>query len=216
MMSSVMPSAKNSCSGSPLKLANGKTAIARRSSKPAAARRDRSGGNEFFRQLGHRAGHPEDFDRSCNVLEVLGAEILEFEIDLVGDLLMDDIRYIDTAGLGQRLDTSRNVDAVPENVAFLGDDVAKIDPDPHRNALFFGQRLVCLCDCIAQGGRTARRLDDIVEIRENYFGGLLEDVSAEFADLRFDDPGQERPQLGKVLFLVAGEQAGIAGHQNCR
>jgi hypothetical protein len=34
MMSSVMPSAKNSCSGSPLKLANGKTAMARRSSKP--------------------------------------------------------------------------------------------------------------------------------------------------------------------------------------
>ena len=33
MMSSVMPSAKNSCSGSPLKLTNGKTAMARRSSK---------------------------------------------------------------------------------------------------------------------------------------------------------------------------------------
>jgi hypothetical protein len=39
MMSSVMPSAKNSCSGSPLKLANGKTAMARLSSKTGALAR---------------------------------------------------------------------------------------------------------------------------------------------------------------------------------
>ena len=180
------------------------------------ARREYGGGDKLFRQLGHLAGHPVDPDGSRNVLEALGAEILEIEIDLVGDLLVDDFRYIDTAGLGQRLDPRRNVDAVAEDVAFLGDDVAEIDPDPHRDALFLGQRLVRLRDRVAQSGRAARRRDDVVEVSEDYLGGLLEDVSAEFGDLRFDDPGQKPPQLGKVLFLVAGEQPGIAGYQNGR
>src|SRR6266513_2388706 len=96
MMSSVMPSAKNSCSGSPPKLANGNTAMARRSSKPAR--------------------------------------------------------------LGERLDPRRDVDAVAEDVAFLDDDVAEIDADPHRDALFIGQRLVHFGDCIAQRRRAARGL----------------------------------------------------------
>jgi hypothetical protein len=55
-----------------------------------------------------------------------------------------------------------------------------------------------------------------VEISEDYFGGLFEDVSAEFADLGFDDPGQKPPQLGKILFLIAGEQAAVAGYQDSR
>ncbi len=100
----------------------------------------------------------------ADVLQALGAEILEIEIDLAGDLLVDDLRYIDAAGLGQRLDPRRDVDAVAEDVAFLGDDVAEIDPDPHRDALFLGQRPVRLRDRVAQSGRTARRLDDVVEI----------------------------------------------------
>jgi hypothetical protein len=73
-----------------------------------------------------------------------------------------------------------------------------------------------LRDRIAQSGRTARRLDDVVEISEDYFGGLFEDVSAEFADLGFDDPGQKPPQLGKIFFLIAGEQAAVAGYQDSR
>ncbi len=180
------------------------------------ARREHGGGDKLFRQLGHLAAHPVDPDGSCYVLEALGPEILEIEIDFAGDLLVDDIRYIDTAGLGQRLDPRRDVDAVAEDVAFLGDDVAEIDPDPHRDALFLGQRPVRLRDRIAQSGGTARRLDDVVEISEDYLGGLFEDVSAEFADLRFDDPGQKPPQLGKVLLLVAGEQAAVAGYQYSR
>ena len=130
--------------------------------------------------------------------------------------IVDGLRHIDAARFGQRLDPRRDVDAVAKDVAFLDDDVAEIDSDPHRDALFIRQRLVRLRDRIAQRGGAARGLDDVVEIDEHQFGGLLEDISAEFGDLRFDDLGQKGSQLGEVLLLVAGEQPAVAGHQDGR
>jgi len=49
MMSQVIPSAKNSCSGSPPKFTNGNTAIARRSSKAGELAENLGAGRkEFF------------------------------------------------------------------------------------------------------------------------------------------------------------------------
>jgi len=119
MMSSVMPSTKNSCSGSPLKLANGKTADRRA---------------EVFRLTGALTSHPVDADRSADVLELLRAEILEIVPDSVRDLIVDDSGHIDGTRLGKGLDPCRDVDTVAENIAGLDDNVAGIDPDPHSEA----------------------------------------------------------------------------------
>src|SRR5262249_34042247 len=157
-----------------------------------------------------------DPDRSCNVLEVLGAEILEIEINLVGDPIMDHFRNIDAARLGQRLDPRRDVDTLTEDVARLEDDVAEIDPDPHRDAWVGRKRLVHWRQGITQPRRAARRFDRVVEIDEYEFGGLLEYVSAEFGNLRFDDRALETPQLGKILLFVAREQPIVAPDHNGR
>ena len=182
MMSSVMPSAKNSCSGSPLKLANGKHRDRAPIVEARRARRERRArGAELFRLLGCLAAHPVDLDRSADVLEALRAEILEIEIDLVDDLVVDDPGNINAAGLGERLDPRRDVDAVAEDVAALGDDVAEIDPDAHRDALLVRQRLVPLRGTASRiAGGAARRLDHAVELDQHQFAGPLEDVAAEF------------------------------------
>jgi hypothetical protein len=51
-----------------------------------------------------------------------------------------------------------------------------------------------------------------VEIDKHQFGGLLENISAELANPRLDDLGQNRPQPGETIDLVAGEQPVVAGH----
>src|SRR5205807_6608855 len=117
-------------------------------------------------------------DRPCDVFEVLLAEILEIEIAPLSDLIMDDPRHIHSARPGQRLYSCGDVDAVSKDVAFLGDDVAEIDPDSYGDALFIRQRLVRLCDRIAQRSGAARGLDAAVELGEHQLDGLLEDISA--------------------------------------
>ena len=71
----------------------------------------------------------------------------------------------------------------------------------------------------AEQGTPAPRpitVDDVFEIREHQLAGFLKDISAEFRDLRFDDPGQERPQLGEARLFVTGDQPAVAGHHDRR
>ncbi len=61
------------------------------------------------------------------------AEIFEVHVEragkLAGELLADRCRDGDPAGLGQRLDSRRHVDAVAEHVVAIDDDVTEIEAD---------------------------------------------------------------------------------------
>ena len=88
MISSVMPSAKNSCSRSPLKLANGSTAIARRFEAGEAYCCGLISGEILA--LGYRlAAHAVDANGSADILQLFPAAVLEFEIHLVGDVMVN-------------------------------------------------------------------------------------------------------------------------------
>ena len=196
MMSSVMPSAKNSCSGSPLKLANGNTAIARRSSNPegsrpvpARPRRDRRGRPSDL----NRRAHAVDADRPPDILQVVRAEILEFVIELVGHMVVGHLGYEDAARLGERLEPGRDIDAVAEDIAVLGDDVAEIDPDPHRKPLLVGHLPIVPAHRVAQSNGAARRLDDAVELDQDEIASVLEDVAVKLGHQRVDHIAQETP-----------------------
>ena len=129
-------------------------------------------------------------------------------------MVIHGLRHVDASRLRKRLDPRRNVDAVAENIAALGDDIAEIDSDPHRDALFVRHRLVSSHCRVAQGTSTARRFDDAVELDQYQITGLFEDISIEFRDQWFDDLGQKGPQPGKAVLLVTGEQPAVAGYQN--
>jgi hypothetical protein len=57
------------------------------------------------------------------------AHVVERVGQLVADLIAHRARDADAAGLGQRFQPRGDIDAVAEDVAAFGDDVAEIDAD---------------------------------------------------------------------------------------
>jgi hypothetical protein len=132
MMSSLMPSEKYSCSGSPLMFWNGSTAIEGLSGK---ARRDSFSGAARFgsrrvirRHAIHAHGPP-------NVLQRLFADIEEGLPHPVAHLFVGRALEADGPGLAYSLQPGRDIEAVAHQVAvcFLY-DVAQMHADAERDA----------------------------------------------------------------------------------
>ena len=73
--------------------------------------------------------------RARDVLELALAQVLEADLEAVSHLVVDGARDEDTAGLGERLEPRRDIDAVAEDVVALDDDVADVDADPKLDSL---------------------------------------------------------------------------------
>ena len=129
---------------------------------------------------------------------------------------MDILREIDAARFGQGGEPGGDVDAVAEDVPALGDDVAEIDPDAHRDPPLVRQAAVLFGHPLAQRRGAAHRIDHAFELDQRDFAGLLEDLSAVSDAQRLDDFAQNRAQLGEALGFVAGKQSAVAGDQDCR
>src|SRR5262245_61716211 len=124
-MSSLMPSEKYSCSGSPDTLENGKTAIdavatlGKGLSILDLAASDVARGCHFQIRIGRLI-----------ILDGNVAGVLETDVDSIADAFVDDRGNAKAAGLGQRLEPRGNVDTVAVDVAALNDHITKIDSDP--------------------------------------------------------------------------------------
>jgi hypothetical protein len=70
-----------------------------------------------------------------DVLDLLLAQILEHEIELVAHLVMHDPADADPAGLGQPFQPRRDVHPIPEDVVLLNDHVAEVDADAEPDPL---------------------------------------------------------------------------------
>src|SRR3990172_8698232 len=105
MMSSVIPSLKYSCSGSPLMLTNGRTA---------------SEGGEPY------PVHPHGLR---DVLDGLLAEILVAKPDLALDLIIGRAREADAARLSEAFHPRRYVDSVAVDPLPFDDHIAQVDAD---------------------------------------------------------------------------------------
>jgi len=92
----------------------------------------------------------------------------------------------------------------------------RLTPIRRGDAPLGRQRLVLLCDRLAQTRGAARRLDDALELAKRQIAGLLEEIAAVFTDQRLNDLGQNGAQIGDPVDLVAGQQPTIAGDQDCR
>ncbi len=56
----------------------------------------------------------------------MAAERTVIEIELVPDLVVDGLRNADRAGLGERLESRGDVDAIAEDIIAVDDDVAEV------------------------------------------------------------------------------------------
>ena len=167
--SSVIPSAKYCWSGSLLRLVKGSTTIDRR----GATR-----GCEI-------AVGPTPTAVGVGVfLYALLPEILERVGQLVANVVAYRPRDADAAGLGERFQPRRDVDAVAEDVVTIGDDVPDVDADAKPDAPLAGRLGFAVDHPTLHLGGTAHRIDDARKLHEQAVAGGFDDAAAVLLDLR--------------------------------
>src|SRR5262245_50732846 len=118
----------------------------------------------------------------------------------------------DAAGLGQLLETRRDVHAIAEKVAFVGDHVAKIDADAQADALVLGNRRFALRHALLRGDGAGHGIDDAAELAQRSIAHELDDAATVLGDQRLDEALAVLLQTLERARLVALDQPRIADH----
>ena len=190
MMSSVMPSAKYSCSGSPLMLVNGSTAIDGFSLAGTAS----AAPERLRRAAGARRGATLiDPHRPLDVLQRLLAHVLEGEVEPVADMVAHRAGDGDAARPGDALEPRRDVDAVAEDVVALDDDVAEIDADAELDAAVLRHVGVALAHPALDLGGAGDGVHDARELDQHAVAGELDDAALMLGDLGVDQLVADAP-----------------------
>src|SRR5207302_796457 len=104
---------------------NGKSPVCQRAEREL---RGRDGGNRRRRQR-------QNLDGARDVLDLMRSDVDEVYPDLAAHLIVRRLGNADAAGLGQRFQPRRDVDAVAEDIIARDDDVADVDADAKLHRL---------------------------------------------------------------------------------
>ena len=124
--------------------------------------------------------------RLGDVLDALFTEVIEGVGEPVADMIAHRARDAKAAGLRQRLQPRRNIDAVAVDVAAVGDHVAEIDPDAKGNAFVLGHLRVAVRHRPLDLGGAAHRIDDARKFHQHPVAGGLDDATVMLRDFRVD------------------------------
>ena len=181
MMSSVIPSEKYSCSGSPLMLLNGKTAIEGPLIHRRLRRRRAIGG------LRLRIAGEEDqiinTDRPFDVLQRLFARIFEGEVESVPDTVPHRTGNGDAAGLRNALNARRHVDAVAKYVVVFEYYITQVDTDAELNAPILWHVDITFAHSALNLGCTSYRIHNARELDQHSVTGEFDDATLMLSDL---------------------------------
>jgi hypothetical protein len=176
MMSSTIPSAKDSCSGSGLSFWNSGTAVDGLSETACAGRL----------AAGATDQHAINSRQASIIFDRLVAQILEAEIELVANLVAHDPADADAARIGQGFEACGEVDAVAVNVALVDDNIAEIDADAEFNRRLSGNVGAALCHVALHLDRTANRIDDTGEFNQCAIAGGFDEAAAVLSNFWVD------------------------------
>jgi hypothetical protein len=152
-----------------------------------------------------------DLDRFRYVVHAMLTQVGEGERQFPPDLVVHAAAYADRTGLGELLDSCRDVDAIAVDCLVLGDHVAEIDPDPELHAAFGGKlgigggKLVLDLDRAFHGRECTGEFDQQAVARR------ANNAAAAGRDRRFHDPSPDLPEAGKGVHLIRGHKPGITG-----
>ena len=185
-----------------------------RQARRNSGNRDGGGGRRArCRQSGDGCGGQRiDPHRPGNVLDLMLAQVHESKIELIAYLVPHDAADADAAGLRERFQPRRDIDAVAEDVLALGDDVAKVDPDAKPDAPLFGHLCIAVEHPALDLPGAADRVDDASEFRQHAIASGLDDAAAMPGDGRIDQLLEVRSEVLVGAFLVRFHQARIARH----
>ena len=189
MMSSAMPSAKYSCSGSPLMLANGSTAIDGLSGSGRASAAAVGAGAAAVAPADAIDPH-----RPSDVLECSPKS--SKAMSRRPPHARGPRRDADPAWLGHRFEPGGDVHAVAENVAVLDDDFADVDADAKLDASAAGNPVVASAIRAAPRG-ASDRIDDAGELDQEAVAGKLDDPAMAGGNRRVHDVRPDRPEAGE-------------------
>ena len=183
--------------------------------KPPAPRRRPPGGRRA-RRLGERrqgrGAECPDMHGSADVLHCLLALVGKREGQLVAHMLVDRAGDGEPAGLGQRLEPRRDVDAVAVDVAALDDDVAEIEADAEvEPAVARDLGIACRHGALnlrgaGHGGDRAR------ELGENAVAGGLDYAAVMGGDLGLQHLAVMLGERAQRADLVRAHEPAVAGH----
>src|SRR5690242_4147182 len=122
--------------------------------------------------------------RPGDVLDLLLAEVLEGNVELVAHLVAYDAADADAARRGEAFESRRDIDAVAVDVVLVADDVAQIDPDPKLDAFRGRHFRVPLGHGLLRLHRAAHRLDDARKLDQHTVPRGLDDAAAMLGDFR--------------------------------
>ena len=211
MMSSTMPSAKYSCSGSPLSLEgqHGDRRPVRQGQLRHARFRPRRVG--FRRLVGQQ--YAVGAHRPFDVLQRLLAEIGEAILHPVAHLSVGILRDADPAGLTDAFEPRGDVDAVAHQVAVaLLDHVAEVDADPELDAAIRRHAGIAFAHGVLHLDRAAHRVDDAAELDQRPVSGALDHAPMMHGNRRVDQIAAQRPQPRQRAVLVCSGEPAVADH----
>ena len=159
-----------------------------------------------------------DAHRPRYVLDPLLAHVVEHELELVAHLVAYYTADADPARLGQGFETCGDVNAIPENVVTLHDDVTEIDADTERDTLIGGDADISPCHLPLHFDSAAHRVDDAGKLRKIAVASVFHDPAVVLGYFRLDQLLEMRRQAFVRAFLVHSHQARIPRHiggENC-
>ena len=204
VMSSTMPSAKYSCSGSPDIFWNGRTAIDGLSEAARASAAQRAPA-----RLPWHPRHGIRPDRFFDVLDLLRTKIGERYRQNLPDLLVGRAGDTHSSRLRQRLQPRRNVHPVPEQITRTHHHVTNVNADAKVDALLRRQAGVCFRQRRLRFHRALHGVHGAPELRENTVARGVRDAASVVRDGLVED----RASLGQPLErsdLVGAHEAAIA------
>jgi hypothetical protein len=160
--------------------------------------------------LGNR--NAVDPHRASDVHNLLLAQILEGEIELLAHLVAHDSADADPAGLGQGFEACRDIDAVAVDVAPVPDDVAEIDAHAEPDAALFGHLGLAVGHAALDFHSAPDGIHHALEVRQEAVAGVLDHAATMLGDLRFDQLLKVRFQPLVRPLLVRPHEARIARH----
>ena len=156
--------------------------------------------------------YPVHFDRTRDVLDLLYPEVLEREAELVEHLVAYRPADTDLPRQRQRLQARRDIDAIPENVVAVDNDVADVDAEAKFEAVFGGHARIAIDHSPLHVDRAANGIDHTGKLEQQTIAGRLDNPAAKFGDLGVDQVAPVRLQRRERAAFVLLHETGIARH----
>jgi hypothetical protein len=164
------------------------------------------------RRRGRRAQplHAPSAHRTCDVFDLLFADVGKPNLELAAHLLLHEVRHANATGIGQLLQACCDVHAVAEDVVAVNDDVANVYADAERDAVLPRDVGVVRSHRGLDADDAAHGINYARELQQQPVARRLDDAPAVLADFRVDHRAPQRLQGSQRTALIAAHKPRVA------